>query len=163
MPTPTTLPPALDTAVMTWRIEPPVVVMSSTMRTLSLGSILKPRRKARSFPIFSAKIPRTPNCLATSYARIMPPVVGPATTWILFLRKWSATIRQSCVVYSGCCRMRNFSQYIGECTPEVRRKCPFSMAPDFSRISSAVLMELPSFFPSYVIFPLVHFSCSPRE
>ena len=77
-------PPIASTAGIIASSEPPVVRMSSTSRTRSPGSIRKPRRNSRwvvpsSARTSSAKMLRTPSWRAVSKARMIPPVVGPAT------------------------------------------------------------------------------------
>jgi len=107
---PMIIPPNLSTAVIVSLSELPVVRMSSTIRTCSPGAISKSRRKTLTPPSFSAKMLLTPSWWAVSKARIMPPVVGPATTSIFCSSKCWAIRRHSFSVRCGYCKMRNFSQ-----------------------------------------------------
>ncbi len=142
-PIPMTSPPSFPMALIVSLIDVPVVRTSSTTRILSSGAMSKSRRNVLVSPVFSAKALLTPSCRAVSKARTIPPVVGPTTSSILSSLKCWTMRRHSRSVYPGYCRMRNFSQYIGECRPEASRKCPSFIAPLILNSFSESLANLP--------------------
>src|SRR5262245_38455414 len=119
--------------------------MSSTSRTRSPGSIVKPRRNSRrvvpsASRTSSAKIDRTPSWRAVSNARTTPPVVGPATRSTAGApssRRWAAAQNpHSSLVAAGSARTANFSTYASPWRPLFSWKWPSRSAPDRRKSSS---------------------------
>src|ERR1043165_4546694 len=72
--------PARCNASIVSRVDPPVVITSSTTSVLSPGATLNPRRSVISPASLSVQINRAPNARATSCPITIPPIAGDATS-----------------------------------------------------------------------------------
>ena len=77
---PATSAPALFNASIVSRVEPPVVITSSTTNVFSPGETVNPRRNVIAPPSRSVQINRAPNARATSCPITIPPIAGDATS-----------------------------------------------------------------------------------
>ena len=77
---PTTCPPAALATSIVSRVDPPVVITSSTTSTRSVLSSVKPRRSVSLPSCRSAKMARTPSARPTSCPITTPPSAGDSTT-----------------------------------------------------------------------------------
>src|SRR5690349_12108334 len=77
---PITSAPARRTASIVSRVDPPVVITSSTIRVFSPGAIVKPRRNVICPASRSVQTNLAPNARATSCPITIPPIAGEATS-----------------------------------------------------------------------------------
>ncbi len=78
----TTSAPASFSASIVSRVDPPVVITSSTTSVFSPFEILKPRRNVIFPASRSVQTNRAPNARATSWPITIPPIAGDATNCI---------------------------------------------------------------------------------
>src|SRR6185369_7983305 len=98
---PTTSAPALRTASIVSRVDPPVVITSSTIKVFSPRAIVNPRRNVIWPASRSVQTNLAPNARATSCPITIPPIAGDATNSIPCPRNFSAIARPNASAFCG--------------------------------------------------------------
>src|SRR5262249_14253989 len=133
---PTTCAPAASATAIVSRVEPPVVITSSTISTRSSGSSVNPRRSMSAPSCRSAKSARTRSARPTSCPITIPPSAGDSTAVACRCRVRPAIALPRRSAYAGCCSTSALCRYRSLCSPDESLKCPSSSAPDSRNRSS---------------------------